>query len=216
MAPNYQSMLPLFQDRRERDKLFERQERHSNDDTDNEKNNTNHNDNGSFSDVLGNQLSKRPILIFSIMFILACTVGHTLTVIYYWDDLKYHPVSVATATASIQSSNIDQVQTKKSEMKKLQSFAKKQKMKGLDEPSLKSEMYYNKTLSMILSKSEEDSDFPILGNPKSTRSTSIGDMSVPPPRPPPQNCQSTIAIIRHCEKGDIREHCNLLGEFKKE
>jgi len=32
-----------------------------------------------------------------------------------------------------------------------------------------------------------------------------------PKDPPPDGCQATVVILRHCEKGSIREHCNAVG-----
>lgn len=29
--------------------------------------------------------------------------------------------------------------------------------------------------------------------------------------PPPEGCEATVLLLRHCEKNDIREHCDLIG-----
>ena len=174
----------------------------------------------SCGESIGSQLKKRPLLIFSTMLLLACTVGHTLTVIYYWDNIK-SPSTVASnsISSSIGSTSIDETSSQDREMKekskkhKAQKFADEQRKHELDNPSLKSELYHNKTLSLLLSSQHEDivddddENYPMLGKSKKTNDSN------PPPVPPPNDCQATIMIIRHCEKGDVREHCNLLGKL---
>ncbi len=204
----------------------------------------------SFPDFLGKQMKKRPMLIFSIMLLLACSLGHTLTILYYWDDIKGGKVSsnsnndyddndhsstiapfkingsannktVSSTKLSIESlfkedekeSESDKAvrEMQKETLKEIQSYANEQKRVQLDEPSLESEKYYNHTLSALLettpmmakSKTENHSNSKL--SPSST--------STPPPPPPPYDCQATIMIIRHCEKGDIREHCNIIGKL---
>ena len=167
----------------------------------------------SCGESIGSQLKKRPLLIFSTMLLLACTVGHTLTVIYYWDNIK----SNSSSSNNISSTWIDETSSQDREMKekskkhKAQKFADEQRKHELDNPSLKSELYHNKTLSLLLSSQREDvvddddEHYPILGKSKKSNDSN------PVPLPPPNDCQATIMIIRHCEKGDVREHCNLLG-----
>ena len=50
------------------------------------------------------------------------------------------------------------------------------------------------------------------GNSKqqqSTTDTTTTTTTIAPP--PPQGCETTVMLIRHCEKGNLKSHCNYLG-----
>ncbi len=185
-------------------------------------------------EAIESQLKKRPVVAFCTMLLLACTVGHTFTVIYYWDNIKSgNPVNAnATANAMITTPAVlDEATIQDREMKirkvnehKAQNYADDQKKRGLNDPSLESQLYHNKTLSSIMSSQGEysydvegssnngHSNYPILGKSKSKKIDDNSSRKTPPPLPPPNGCQATVMLMRHCEKGDIREHCNQLGE----
>ena len=211
MPPNYRSVLPLHRDGDEREELMFQHDIHGSDSYEHDsKNDINANDtNGSIHDFLGKQLRRRPGLILSIMLLLSCTLGHTFTVIYYWENINSPPVvtnNINNNTITIDDLMAKMKQDKKISDKKVQDLAKKQKLDELDRPSLESEKYYNKTLSSLLDKHHAHKEYPIMGKSKP-----------PPPPPPPSNCQTTIMILRHCEKGGVREHCDSLGtlSFKR-
>eukprot|EP00558_Chaetoceros_sp_UNC1202_P003289 CAMPEP_0197242834 /NCGR_PEP_ID=MMETSP1429-20130617/8461_1 /TAXON_ID=49237 /ORGANISM="Chaetoceros sp., Strain UNC1202" /LENGTH=344 /DNA_ID=CAMNT_0042702935 /DNA_START=243 /DNA_END=1277 /DNA_ORIENTATION=- len=79
-----------------------------------------------------------------------------------------------------------------------QSIADKAAQKHLVEPALISETYYNTTTE---EREEYGMYLPIMGQ-------SLMKGGKLPALPPPLGCQATIVIVRHCEKGRVREHCS--------
>ena len=61
----------------------------------------------------------------------------------------------------------------------------------LSEPSVKSELYHAGNYSAYVNEG--------------------GDLDDPPIPPPPEGCDATILIVRHCEEGHSSEHCGLIG-----
>jgi hypothetical protein len=72
-------------------------------------------------------------------------------------------------------------------------------LEDLVRPSFEAELYYHPT------KDEKKKSVR-----KSSTSRSMENSQKPMP-PPPLGCTATVILIRHCEKGVIREHCNALG-----
>lgn len=68
---------------------------------------------------------------------------------------------------------------------------------NLYNPSMAAEKLYNPTEE----EKKEMKETPLLG----------ATLDRKPHNPPPEGCQATVVIIRHCEKGSIREHCNAIG-----
>ena len=64
---------------------------------------------------------------------------------------------------------------------------------NLVRPSYEAELFYHPT--------QKENKHPVMGS-------SLGSK---PKVPPPEGCHGTVIIIRHCEKGSIREHCNTIG-----
>lgn len=214
MPPHYQSMLPLHHSQEEETKLTQRI-RLNNDDSNELSLDNDDQESDTFHDFMGKQMRKRSILVLSIMLLLACTLGHTVTVMYYWDKINVNlsPSSMVINDTMPQQSS-EREMRKESPAKIAQVFANEQKTNELTVPSLESETYHNKTLSLLLAEmhdeyadddndDDDNSEYSILAKARHT------DSATPPP--PPIDCQATIMLIRHCEKGDIREHCNQLG-----
>ena len=214
MPPQYQRILPHHTNHDEKSRLIQ-SEKGGNKDY--EQNDANLDGNNSLVGIMSKQLTRKPILTFTIMLLLACTLGHTLTVIYYWDSI-YHPSYVMASSidsiiddvdsSDILTKSVDEIystrEPKKVTKKKAQQHADEQVKLHLNDPSLESEKYYNYTLSLVLTESH---------NKKSKKSFSSSlSTSNPPPKPPPRGCEATIMIIRHCEKRGFREHCNSLGK----
>ena len=72
------------------------------------------------------------------------------------------------------------------------SFANKQLDKELLKPSHASELFYT-----------GDEESPILGE--------AGGNDTKPSPPPPEGCEATLMLFRHCEGGVAREHCGYMG-----
>ncbi len=177
-----------------------------------------------FHDTIIKHMKKRPTLLLTIMILLACTVGHTLTVMYYWDNIKHNKSIAATPTSALtrptdihrtSATTIDDERETESS-KTAQAIANRQKRDELDGPTLESQAYYNKTFSILLKRiqNEDKEYYPLKLMGKSHFHENSSDESTDPPMPPPpSDCQSTLMIIRHCEKGNAREHCDSLGMF---
>ena len=184
--------------------------------------------NSSLHRILRQQITKKPTLILVLMLLLACTVGHTLTVMYYWEHIKKYESSSMTTSSqgdidespsfiSPVGSATKNRDTEQISKKKAQEIANEEKKNGLDIPTIQSELYYNRTASKLFKEIEEkknDHDslmkFVLMGKSKSNGKS---DSETQPPPPPPPGCQSAVMIVRHCEKGGVREHCNSLGMY---
>ena len=135
--------------------------------------------------------NRRSLLLYSLAMVLAGLAGHTLTAAHYHNKLNTR-----------NKDDIDPVQlpmfSKSHHKDKDQRVAEEAFQNNLAKPSLEAEMYYDGTT--------EEKDNPVLGS-----SSSHQTLSSPPQAPPPGGCQATVILMRHCEKGSIREHCNYLG-----
>ncbi len=76
----------------------------------------------------------------------------------------------------------------------LQDVAHRNFENNLVKPSYEAELIYHPT--------KNEKKHPVLGDSIDAKSTA---------KPPPEGCQGTVIIIRHCEKGSIREHCDTMG-----
>ena len=81
-----------------------------------------------------------------------------------------------------------------------QSLATTEFKKNLFKPTMKSELFYN----------GNGNEIPLRGG------NSSKDEEESPIRPPPEGCEVTILIIRHCEGGPAREHCGYMGYQRSE
>mmetsp|Transcript_24034 Transcript_24034/g.36647 ORF Transcript_24034/g.36647 Transcript_24034/m.36647 type:complete len:367 (-) Transcript_24034:76-1176(-) len=86
------------------------------------------------------------------------------------------------------------------EYSRAQSLATTEFKKNLLNPTMKSELFYN----------GNGNEIPLRGGYNSK------DEEVSPIRPPPEGCEVTIIIIRHCEGGPAREHCGYMGYQRSE
>mmetsp|Transcript_23579 Transcript_23579/g.28998 ORF Transcript_23579/g.28998 Transcript_23579/m.28998 type:complete len:400 (-) Transcript_23579:2869-4068(-) len=207
---NYQSMSSEVQEQRwnENSKLISQQQRNANDTNYDHESATrstpiaddDHHDDDyrdDFANLLSRQMRKYPVFIFGTIILLSCTVGHTLTLMYYWDHIKHGTNNTAdiervlpkTTSASLKGSVTNEI------IKEMQHLADTQKKDELDVPSLESWNYFN----------NQDSEFPIMGKSESDLEASSHSP------PPPDGCEGTVMIIRHCEKGSVREHCDPVG-----
>lgn len=237
MNSSYQNLLPLHQNggASEESTLLSRNrtsdlEENSDSFAPTTTRNTNDDDVGSslpsfFHDTIIKHMKKRPTLVLTIMLLLACTVGHTLTVMYYWDNIKYNKSIATTPTSALtrptdihttSSTTTNHERETESSKKEAQNIANRQKRDELDGPSLESQAYYNKTISGLLKRFQnEDKEYypsKLMGKSHFDEKSS-GESRDPPMPPPPIDCQATLMIIRHCEKGNAREHCDSLGTF---
>jgi hypothetical protein len=210
MAPLYQSIIssPSFSPNEEALLLTSTKQVCAND---GEHANDGANESPILQACLRAQISKRPLLVFSMMLLLACTVGHTLTVMYYWENIKSGKTTMTDSTSSTSTTR----DMEKDSKHKAQHLADEQKKQKLVIPSLKSEAYYNVTLSSSLGTFDHDekNDFATMGNSREKSNETNKESDSPPPPPPPHGCQATLMIIRHCEKGGVREHCNPIGKL---
>jgi hypothetical protein len=238
MNSSYQSLLPLHQNGEgyEESTLLSRKRTNDLEEDVAPRTTTKANDDDDVEssflhDTIFKHMKKRPTLVLSIMLLLACTVGHTLTVMYYWDNIKYNHKTIDTAPSVAASAflapptNIHTTATdheremEKTSKKEAQEIATRQKKDELDTPSLESQTYYNKTFSGLLEKfqNEDKKYYPLKLMGKSHVDNESSKKSTDPPMPPPpSDCQATLMIIRHCEKGNAREHCDSLGTFHNE
>jgi hypothetical protein len=150
-------------------------------------------------------IKKRLVVLFSASMLLSGLAGHTISSVRYRRNtsinndgqefsqnnetstfVKDHRPTMVTLPPLTK-----QHKKKKWNKKHAQKMANKSFQVNLYEPTMAAETGENS----ILGSSAQS-----LGKPKD---------------PPPEGCQATVVIIRHCEKGSVREHCNAIG-FERE
>ena len=90
-----------------------------------------------------------------MLLLIACTLGHTLTVVYCWENIKNLSVMASSIDNTIATKMDDFMYKmrdakKVSDNKEVQDLTMKWKEGELNRPTLESETYNNKTLSSLL------------------------------------------------------------------
>jgi hypothetical protein len=86
-------------------------------------------------------------------------------------------------------------------MESIQREATRAFQENLYRPTLEAEIFHSTSMT-----TEEENPPPLAGH--SNHRIDLEEKSKPPP---PEGCQATVVLLRHCEKGSIREHCNAIG-----
>lgn len=92
-------------------------------------------------------------------------------------------------------------------MSSIQREATRAFQENLYGPTLQAEMLLQEESSSSTAKERTD---PLMGDSvkRFEEESKNGEKNLPPP---PEGCQATVVLLRHCEKGIIREHCNAIG-----
>jgi hypothetical protein len=131
---------------------------------------------------------KRPHIVFASIMVLAWLAGPVLTAFRKGDGSLHY----AQTFALMGSHN--------SYMDSIQNEATRAFQENLYRPTLQAEMFHS---SASIKKEEAE---PQMGD--SIHRFNLAEKAQPPP---PEGCQATVVLLRHCEKGSIREHCNAIG-----
>jgi len=146
------------------------------------------NEQNTLSTMLAAYRHKRPHFLFAFIMILSGLAGSTLTILRHPENEPWQ----YTQTFSLMGSH-------KSNMDSIQMEATRAFMENLYRPTLEAEIFHSRTL-------HKERAEPLMGDSASLIGT--GGKSQPPP---PEGCRATVILLRHCEKGSIREHCNAIG-----
>lgn len=140
------------------------------------------------------QIRKGHLILVCVSMLFSGLVGHMLTSAYYSN--QYNILSTESAVLDAPSFGSKSHHEQKNKMKNevSQQAAFEQFQTNLSGPSYEAELFYNPT------KHER----------KEHIMRSSQGAATPTP-PPPKGCKAVVIIIRHCEKGSIREHCNAIG-----
>ena len=126
-------------------------------------------------------------IFFSLYLLVAGLVGSFLTVVSYHNENKLSSgLGFSLVTRDLNRE------------KRQQRFAEEEFKKHLAGPSMEAELFYHPT--------EKERDHPVMRS-----SGHLGKHQSDPSTPPPVGCQATVVLLRHCEKGTTREHCNAIG-----
>ena len=148
------------------------------------------------------------LLLLSVSMLFAYLSGHSFTKVQFQrqtiiesDDENYlHTTVDFVRTGTAKQVDLATKHLKQSKHKaKPQEVAKEAFQSNLYQPSIEAEIFYHSTK---------------LERKHLITGASIVDRfgeRVKPKDPPRVGCQATVILLRHCEKGSIREHCNTIG-----
>lgn len=151
-------------------------------------------------------LHKRMVVLFSASMLLAGLAGHTISSIQYRrntsmniDGQEVNQVNQNNETSTFVN---DLTTPTMVTLPALTKHHKKRDKKHDAQKMAKKAFQVNLYQPAMAAETGENS---ILGSSK--QRLGIGE----PKDPPPDGCQATVVILRHCEKGSVREHCNAIG-----
>jgi len=162
------------------------------------------------SNIDSSNLHKRMFLLFSVSILLAGLAGHSFARVQYQripfinsDAVSHQNTTASSAVGTVEVAALTRKHHKHSKhhkVKKEQKEARKAFQSNLYQPSMEVEIFYHS------SKKEREQ---LLMSSSSSIVERLGEGK--PKNLPHVGCQATVILIRHCEKGSIREHCNAIG-----
>lgn len=138
-------------------------------------------------------MDRKLALLITLCIFLSGLMGHTLTMLHYHKAIKSGLHKKAADEDQVDAGTKNGLRKKPGDDGQVK--ADKVFNDNLYNPSLASEMYYHPT----------DAE---------RKTALVAKAKHKPAKPPKEDCHATVVIIRHCEKGSIREHCSPLG-FKR-